>query len=73
MEAATAAAAKSVPRVISVTGGTLVSFPTSKPAKSCLKSCVDMVTSRMLPRNTSRTSLRHEDDGFPRSVTLGLT
>eukprot|EP00971_Amphidinium_carterae_P306366 6088300-Amphidinium_carterae.1 len=44
-----AAAAKSVPRVISVTGG------------------------RLLPKNTSRTSLRHEDDGFPRSVTLGLT
>eukprot|EP00971_Amphidinium_carterae_P350566 6491623-Amphidinium_carterae.1 len=73
MEAATAAAAKSIPRVIPVTGCTLVSYPTSKQAKSYLRSCVDMVIKRLLPKNTARTSLRHEEDGFPRSVTLGLT
>eukprot|EP00971_Amphidinium_carterae_P226760 4497583-Amphidinium_carterae.1 len=72
MEAATKAASKSVLRVISVTGGTLVSFPTSKPAKSCLKSCVNMVTSKLLSRNTFRTCLQHEDDGLVGKPSLWL-
>eukprot|EP00971_Amphidinium_carterae_P146758 2908533-Amphidinium_carterae.2 len=73
VEEPVAAVADRVPMAASVPGVTLVSFPTSKPAKSCLKSCVDMVQSQLLPRNTSRTSLRDEEMGFPRSITLGLT
>eukprot|EP00971_Amphidinium_carterae_P001011 19944-Amphidinium_carterae.1 len=48
-------------------------FPTSKQAKTVLNKCVDTVEGRLLPKNSSRTSLRTEGAAYPRSITLGLT
>eukprot|EP00971_Amphidinium_carterae_P228077 4523796-Amphidinium_carterae.1 len=68
-----AAVAKTVPAVTVVQGVVVTKFPTSKKAKTCLKNCVGTVIGKLLPRNTSRTSLHAEEIGFPRSITLGLT
>eukprot|EP00971_Amphidinium_carterae_P013656 269093-Amphidinium_carterae.1 len=72
-EVAVAAVAKLVPAVTVVQGVVVTKFPTSKKAKTCLQSCVGTVIGKLLPRNTSRTSLHVEEIGFPRSITLGLT
>eukprot|EP00971_Amphidinium_carterae_P016458 325190-Amphidinium_carterae.1 len=60
-EVPVAAAAKKVPAVPVVHGVAVAKFPTSKNAKTCLKSCVSSVKGKLLPKNTSRTSLHAED------------
>eukprot|EP00971_Amphidinium_carterae_P229109 4544632-Amphidinium_carterae.1 len=69
-EVPVAARANAVPVVQVVQGAVVTKFPTSRKAKTCLKNCVSSVTGKLLPRNTSRTSLRVEEIGFPRSITL---
>eukprot|EP00971_Amphidinium_carterae_P331692 6465423-Amphidinium_carterae.1 len=59
--------------MIPIPPSTVDKFATSKPAKACLKKIVDTVMGRLLPKDSSRTTLHTEDIGYPRSIALGLT
>eukprot|EP00971_Amphidinium_carterae_P243799 4841875-Amphidinium_carterae.1 len=50
-----------------------VSFPATKTAKKHLKSCCQLSSSKLLPKNQARTNLYTAKHGYPRSVTIGLT
>eukprot|EP00971_Amphidinium_carterae_P350870 6491783-Amphidinium_carterae.1 len=51
----------------------VVSFPATKTAKKHVKSWYQSINSKLLPKNQARTNLYTVENGYPRSVTVGLT
>eukprot|EP00971_Amphidinium_carterae_P034469 678617-Amphidinium_carterae.1 len=51
----------------------VTSHHTTKIAKRHLECCSKVLTSKLVPKNSARTNLYSLEDGFPRSVTVGLT